>query len=270
MNLNNLQYFQDLAKKYRLQIIEKMSKVSAGHPGSILSMLDIVNALYNGGYVRINDNNELVDKVIISKGHAASALYPILVDLGILKKEEWDKWGNEKSLLRVFSNISIPGIDATSGSLGHGLGIAAGYAFSFKKRNIDNQVYVILSEGELYEGSIWESLLFINNYDLNNIKIIIDRNNLIILGNTEDCLKLNPIIDKISSFGFDCQEIDGHDYNDIFNSFESLFKKNTKSCIIANTIKGKGVKYFENKAEWHYWQNSITKEKIQEIIEELK
>ena len=270
MKNHNIENLIKLAKKYRSQIFDKMAKVGSGHPGSIFSMLDMVNVLYNAGYVRKNEKNQMHDKVIISKGHAASALYPILVDHNIIKQETWENWGNKESVLRVFSNIEIPGIDATSGSLGHGLGIAAGYALSFKKSNIDKKIYVIISEGELYEGSIWESLLFINHYNLNNIKIIIDKNNLMILGSPEDCLKLSPIDKKFESFGFKTKEIDGHDYTAILNEFDNLFLDNSKSCIIANTIKGKGIQFFENKAEWHYWQKSISNEQIKSISAELK
>ena len=134
------------------------------------------------------------------------SLIPVVVDLRrkiIENQKNWDNWGeSEDSILRIFGNTNIPGIDATSGSLGHGIGIGAGYAYSFKQRGLDTKVFVIISEGELYEGSIWESLLFVNHYDLKNLHLIIDRNNLVILGNTEECLKLEPIDKKILSQQF--------------------------------------------------------------------
>ena len=160
--MHNLDFYKKKSSELRLDIFRKFCEVRQGHPGSIYSMLDIVVALYYGNYLKFNtDKNEFDDKIIISKGHAASCLYPILVDKGVIDKKEWLNWGKEKdSILRIFGNTSIPGIDATSGSLGHGLGIGAGYALSFKKRNLKNKVFVIISEGELYEGSIWETLMF--------------------------------------------------------------------------------------------------------------
>ncbi|MDC6448468.1 transketolase, partial [Alphaproteobacteria bacterium] len=210
------------------------------------------------------------DKVIISKGHAASCLYPILAEKGVIQEKDWLNWGTEKeSILKIFGNTSIPGIDATSGSLGHGLGIGAGYALSFKKRNLNKKVFVIISEGELYEGSVWETLMFANHQNLNNLHLIIDRNNLMILGDTEDCVKLEPIKDKIESFGFETTEINGHDYSELLSTYDKHFINNKNcNCIIANTIKGKGIKQFENNAKWHYWSGLSTDEE-NKILKEL-
>ena len=268
--MKNIDFFLNKSKELRKVLFNKFYLTNGGHPGSVFSLLDSMVALYYGDFLnKDNKNNSILDKVIISKGHAASVLYPILVDMGVLNKNEFDNWGNKESILKIFSNISIPGIDATSGSLGHGLGIGAGYALSFKKRNINKNVYVVISEGELYEGSIWESLLFINHYQLTNLKILLDRNNLMILGNTEDCLKLNPIDEKLKSFGCKVTTIDGHNYNELLSSFDIISKDNNNiNCIILNTVKGKGVKMFENKAFWHYWQ-PITDEERNIINNEL-
>lgn len=271
--MSNNEFYLTKSKELRRSLFKKFCLTNGGHPGSVFSILDTMVALYYGDFLNMDrDNNKILDKVIMSKGHAASVLYPILVDKGVISKDQYDNWGvnnNKDSDLRIFSNVSIPGIDATSGSLGHGLGIGAGYALSFKKRNINRNVYVIISEGELYEGSIWESLLFINHYRLTNLKILLDRNNLMILGNTEDCIKLNPIEDKLKSFGCNVSTIDGHNYNELLTSFENISsdEKNI-NCLILNTVKGKGVSEFENKAYWHYWQN-ISDEKKKEIENEL-
>jgi len=269
--MDNLSFFIKKSKELRIKIFNKFCQTRQGHPGSIFSMLDLMVALYYGNYLKFDEkNNEYLDKVIISKGHAASCLYPILEEKGVLKHEDWKDWGVTDSKLKVFANISIPGIDATSGSLGHGLGIGAGYAFSFKERGLKNKVYVVISEGELYEGSIWESLLFINHYQLYNLHLIIDRNKLVILGDTEDCLKLEPIDKKLNSFGFETTTINGHDFNEILISYDNFFSDDNRknNCIIANTIKGKGISKFENKAKWHYW-NDISKEEEEEISKEL-
>ena len=175
--MRNISFFEEKAKDVRRSIFEKFVLLQQGHPGSVMSMTDLAVALYYGEYVRKdpNDPTKMYDKVIVSKGHATSTLYPILADLGVLPAAEWANWGRGDSGLRVFGNISMPGIDATSGSLGHGLGLAAGLALSFKRRGSDQRVFAIISEGEFYEGSIWESLLFISHHKLDNIFIVVDR-----------------------------------------------------------------------------------------------
>ena len=261
--------FENLAKKYRREMFEKLLALKQGHPGSIFSMIEIAVCLYHGGFVRFDDRRKkFIDKVLISKGHATATLYPILRDFGVLSLAEWKKWGSKKSLLRVFGNISIPGIDVTSGSLGHCIGVGAGMAIHYKRNNIDKNVYVVISEGELYEGSTWEALLFAKHNNLGNLKIIIDINSLIILGNTQDCLNLDPIKDKISGLGVNCLEVDGHNFSELISSFEKI--KNTKdvNCILAKTVKGKGSSIMENKKNWHYW-NSMTDEEIDKTRKEL-
>ena len=274
--MNNLSYFINKSQELRLRIFNKFCQTRQGHPGSIYSMLDLIVGLYYGNYIKFDKkNNEYLDKVIISKGHATSCLYPILEEKGVIKSEDWNNWGVKDSELRIFANNSIPGIDVTTGSLGHGIGIGAGYAYSFKERGSKSKVYVVISEGELYEGSIWESLLFINHYQLNNLHIIIDRNNLIVLGDTEDHLKLEPIDKKLEAFGFDTRTINGHDFNEILTTYDEFFSddNNKNNCIIANTIKGKGISKFENKVHWHYWnylsRSELNRKEEEEIIKEL-
>jgi transketolase len=167
----------------------------------------------------------------------------------------------------VFGNTSIPGVDATTGSLGHGLGVGCGLALSYKNDKIDKNVYVIISEGELYEGSTWEALLFAKHYNLSNLKIIVDQNSLIILGKTNECLKLSPIKKKLEGFGFDVVECDGHN----FTKLKKAFYKQTKNIkiILANTIKGKGFSIMENIPKWHYW-NSLSEDEITKCRQEIK
>ena len=247
---------EKICKNYRKELFEKFLEVGQGHPGSVFSLVEIVTTLFHKSFIRFDKSKHLFkDKIIISKGHATVSLYPILRDYGVIKKEDWENWGqkDKTSNLRVFGNTSIPGIDATTGSLGHGLGIACGMAYLYKKQEIDKKVYVVISEGELYEGSTWEALLFAAHHNLDNLNVIIDENSLIILGNTSDCLRLDPIIDKIKGFGFDVSQIDGHNINEIENALSK--KKNQTNIILAKTIKGKGFSIMENKANWHYWNN---------------
>ena len=180
MKVNDL---ENIAKKYRREMFEKFLETKQGHPGSVFSMMEIAVSLYHGGFVRFDERKKkFIDKVLISKGHATSTLYPILREHGIISEKEWKKWGKTKSQLRVFGNTSIPGIDITSGSLGHCVGAGAGMAVSYKNTGQDKKVYVVISEGELYEGSTWEGLLFAKHRELNNLTVIIDINSLIILG----------------------------------------------------------------------------------------
>ena len=260
---------QNLAKKYRKDLFEKLLKIKQGHPGSIFSMMEIVVSLYHGGFVRFDPKKKLfLDKVLISKGHATAALYPILKDFGVLPLKDWENWGQTNSLLRVFGNISIPGIDITSGSLGHCIGAGAGMAISYKRSNKDKKVYVVISEGELYEGSTWEALLFAKHNNLDNLTIIIDINSLIILGKTTDCLNLDPIKDKIEGLGIKAFEVDGHNLNDLISAFENSIKTNQFKCILAKTVKGKGSSIMENKKKWHYW-NAMNEEEIKLTRKEL-
>lgn len=255
----NTKSLEKQSNKYRYELFDKFVKIKQGHPGSIFSILDFLTVLFHKKYINIKAK-KTTDKIIISKGHATSALYPIYKKFNIIKAEDWDNWGTgKKSCLRIFGNISIPGIHCTTGSLGHGLGVAAGIATANLKNKIKQRIYVIISEGELYEGSTWETLLYIANYKLNNIKIIIDVNNLIILGKTDDCLKLNPIEKKIKGFGFSVKSIDGHNFSTL-NKYCKKLSKGTLQCLIINTVKGKGLSMMEDRPVWHYW-NTLTTEK---------
>jgi transketolase len=267
---NKVNDLEEIAKNYKRELFEKFLTVGQGHPGSVFSMLDIVVTLYHGGILNYNKEKKLFDeKVLISKGHATVALYPILVNFGIIPKKEWDNWGKEKTILRVFGNHSIPGIDVTSGSLGHGIGVGAGIALSNKLKKNSKKVYTVISEGELYEGSTWEAMLFASHNKLDNLVIVIDVNSLIILGSTEDCLNLNPIKEKLDGMNFNIVECDGHNYNSLLESFNCETQVGKPTCIIANTVKGKGLSIMENKANWHYW-NPLNKDQIEICRKELK
>jgi transketolase len=267
--MTKLSEYEQLGKDYRKQLFEKFLATKQGHPGSVFSMMDIAVILYHGGFVRFDSNKKVfTDRVVISKGHATAALYPIMKNFGVLPEKEWENWGQSSSLLRVFGNTSMPGIDVTSGSLGHGVGVGAGMALAAKARNDDTRVYSVISEGELYEGSTWEGLLFAHHHELDNLTIIIDVNNLIILGGTDDCLKLNPIKDKIAGFGIDTIEVNGHDFDDLNSAFKADLEKSGLTCMVVNTVKGKGVSFMENKNNWHYF-NPMSDDQIEQARKEL-
>jgi len=264
MDSHELDFIKKLANNYRKELFEKFVEVGQGHPGSTFSMLDIVTTLYYGGYMDYRkDSNRFANKLLISKGHATVALYPILKHFEIIPKEDWDNWGKGlPTQLRVFGNVSIPGVDMTSGSLGHGVGVGAGMAIA----NPHNHVHTIISEGELYEGSTWEALLFVAHRQIRNMTIFIDINNLIILGKTDDCLMLNSIREKLSGFPFDLYTVDGHNPNSIAAALDAGAYQ--PKIILCNTVKGKGFSLMENKPEWHYMQ-AITPEQIEQCRKEI-
>jgi len=184
--------YKKKAYEIRKDLFEKFYLLNEVHTGSVFSILDVLIVLYYGGFIRLR-NNIPVDDLIISKGHATVGQYPILKDLKVIKKKEWDNWGKKKSILKMFGNNYIPGIKTATGSLGHGIGFATGIGYFSKKDKINKNVYVIISEGELYEGSTWEALLLLADLKLDNVTIILDINNNIILGNPKECLNLGNI-----------------------------------------------------------------------------
>ncbi len=231
-------------------------KSQRGHVPSCFSSAEMVISLFYGGLVKTTPKQPKSrerDTVIVSKGHAAMVLYPVLADLGFYPKEEIAKFCQPDGLLRMYADHSIPGIEAICGSLGHGFTIGAGYALAAKKDKKDFKSYVILGDGELYEGSIWETAMFAAHYELNNLIAIVDRNSLCILNDTEQCIKLNPIEDKFKAFGWETVTVDGHSYKDIFRGFNEIEQRKSKKpvAIIANTVKGKGISFMENKVQWH-------------------
>ena len=276
MTKTNIKDLESKSKWLRRTCFEMLLSANQGHPGSILSQIEILISLYYGGIIKYFKNEPYHpdrDKIIISKGHAAMSLYPIFADIGYFDKEELKKFGRSDSMLKLFGNISIPGIDCTSGSLGHGLGVGCGFAYSAKMKNAKINTFIILSEGEMYEGSIWESALFASHHSLDNLIVILDRNRNIILGDTEDCLALEPIKDKWASFGFQVEDVDGHSITDIIDTFIKFDKtKDKPKLLIANTIKGKGISFMENKSFSHYWSplsdDLIKKARLELTIDE--
>ena len=232
---------ENKSKKYRQQIFEFKVMSKFGHLASCLSCVDIVNSLYNDPQT---DFDHVNDTLIFSKAHGSPAVYPVLAELGYYPENELEKYCKPEGMLRLHSDKSIPGCHFVGGSLGNGVGFAAGLAYDKSKK-----VYVILGDAELYEGSVWETLLFISHHKLNNVHLIIDRNGLGILGNTEELLALEPLSEKFESFGFDVTTIDGHDFDQMRSAFRSTGDK--PRVTIANTIKGKGVSYMEGVWQYH-------------------
>ncbi len=243
------------SKWLRKEIFEMVVKVNQGHIASAFSQCEIVISLFYGGILNYNAGEpdyDLRDRFIVSKGHSAMGVYPILSDIGYFDKNELKKYGTPEGILRIYGDKSIPGVDSTSGSLAQAPGIACGFALAAKNDQKDIYSYVILSDGEHYEGSLWESAMFASHNSLDNLIFIVDRNRQIILGNSEDCLRIEPLKEKWESFGWNVFNVNGHNYIQLLEAFKKAKQPNGKpNVIIADTVKGKGVSYMENVTRWH-------------------
>jgi transketolase len=246
------------AKNVREHIITISNKGGA-FIGSALSCTDLIISLYKN-FLNVNkDNYQTKDRdyFFLSKGHAVPALYGVLVELGLLEKERLNNHLQANDNIYWHPNSKIPGIDFHSGSLGHSLSIAVGVAVDIKLEGSKNKVAVLMGDGELNEGSIWESLLIANAYKLDNLLIIIDRNQIQANLHTEELIPLNPLNLKFESFGCSVKQIDGHNFIDLNDTLKSFpFEKNRPSVIIADTIRGKGIKSIENKINKWFVENN--------------
>ena len=244
-----------MSVKIRKHIIEMLYKAKSGHPGGSLSAVDALVALY---FVHMKHNpkkphDQNRDRFILSKGHAAPALYAVLAECGYFSVEELNKLRTINCMLQGHPVcVYVPGVEASTGSLGHGLSFANGVALAGKLDKKDYRVYTLLGDGETGEGQIWEAAAVAAHYKLDNLTALIDRNFLQIDGHTEDVLKLESVMDRWGSFGWNTIEIEGHDIGQILNALkEGDSIKNKPTVIILNTTKGKGVSFMENNIDFH-------------------
>ncbi len=237
----------------RQEIFELVMAKKKGHVPSCFSMNELVVALYYGGYVRFPEDWSLRDRVLVSKGHASIGLYPILIERGLISPSEVAKFTEADGLLRMYADPSIPGIESVTGSLGHGLGIACGHALAAKLDGLSYNTYAIVGDGECYEGSVWETMMFAAHHELNNFCMIVDRNRMCIMDETENCVRIEPLEEKLKAFGFETHVLNGHRYAEILPALSNFAARKGKkpTAILANTVKGKGISYMENKAGWH-------------------
>lgn len=252
--------FDELVKKtswVRNQILEMIVSANKGHIGGAFSCTDILVTLYYGGILRCDPNDpdwSGRDRFILSKGHSCVALYAILADLGFFSISELNSFCQKGSMLGGHPDRNIPGIEADTGSLGHGLGIAAGLALSAKIDKKDFMSVVLLGDGECYEGSVWESAMFAEHHQLSNLIAIVDRNQQGVTDFTEDCNRLEPFADKWRAFDWDVKTINGHSFGELLDTFKDFRCRRSVRplVIIASTIKGKGVSFMEGKLQWHH------------------
>ena len=218
---------------------------------SSLSAIDIFVALYYGGVLRFNAAqplDEQRDRCVISKGHGSICMYPILADLGYFPLAELQRVCQAGSFLGGIPDPVIPGYETVNGSLGHGLGVATGMAFGLKRKRSDRSVFVVVGDGELHEGANWEAIMFASQHKLDNLHLIVDNNSISMLGYTDDIVSHDPLLERLSAFGWDCIEVDGHDVTAVQ---AALLKMKASSsgkpkALIAKTLKGHGVPGLEN------------------------
>jgi len=230
-------------------------RANASHIGSALSIADIMAVLYCTVLGKDKDNPEWKDRdrFILSKGHACVAIYAVLAESGYFDKSELESYGTDYSNFMTHISHKVPGVEFSTGSLGHGLPFGVGKALAAKKQGSDWRTFVLLGDGEMDEGSNWEAMMFASHHQLDNLVAIIDYNKLQSLTTVADTLGIEPLAHKLEAFGWCAKEIDGHDHTSLELALSSTPWENGKpSVLIAHTVKGKGVSYMENSVDWHY------------------
>lgn len=247
---------EEKAHYIRNQILDMCVRAGTGHITSSFSCTEILVALYYGGILRYDVSNPEWgdrDRFVLSKGQASPILYSILADIGFFPKTQLDKFCEADGPFGVHLQCDISGVEVTTGSLGHGLGIAAGMALAARMDRKPYMTFVLLGDGECHEGSIWESAMFTGHHKLNNLIAIVDRNWLCVTDFTENCVSLNPLDEKWKAFGWEVININGHSFEKILNALDGFRSRrlNKPLVVIADTVKGKGISFMENQPLWH-------------------
>lgn len=245
----------EIAKDIRKKVYQIAHYAGGGHMGAAFSMADIISVLYFDDVLRYDAKNpewEERDKFILSKGHAGYALYAVLARAGYFPEEELWHVGHVGSKFGGHPKMhDIPGVEASTGALGHGLSFAIGIAYANKVDHRDSHIYVVLGDGECQEGSIWEGALSAPTLELDNLTVIVDHNKLQAMDDLENIVHMKPFADKWRAFGWNVVEIDGHNYTEIKEALLTR-REGKPTLVVANTIKGKGVSFMENVPIWHY------------------
>jgi transketolase len=255
-----------IAKNVAKNIVTLAHKNKASHIGGSLSVLDVLVVLYGKimKYDTKNPNYESRDRLLYSKGHACLALYATLYEMGFYSLESLNTFTADGSYFTSHVNHKVPGIELSTGSLGHALNVACGIALAGKIKHKKWRVFTIVSDGELDEGSNWEALLFAPHHQLNNLTVIVDYNKIQSFGDVKNVLNLEPLKDKLVAFGWHTVEINGHNHQEIEASLLGATTQQKPTIIIANTIKGNGIPFMENELAWHY--KSPSDEQLQQAL----
>ena len=268
--MNNLE-LEKLANEIRKSIVTAVHSAKSGHPGGSLSSADIFTYLYFEE-MNIDPKNPKMegrDRFVLSKGHGSPTLYTILADLGYFDKKELETFRQFGSLCTSYPDMRTPGIDMVSGSLGNGLSTGIGMALNAKRKKDTYDTYVVLGDGELQEGLVWEAAMAASYHRLSNLTAIVDCNGLQINGWVNDVMTIEPLADKWKSFGWSVIEIDGHDIRELLVAFHRAKQMRNPTAIIAYTVKGKGVEFMEDVAYWHSLTPNADQpiEKMQKYLE---
>nr|WP_315463734.1 transketolase [uncultured Rhodoferax sp.] len=259
---------QRLATEVRGRILRMVHKAKASHVASALSIVDILAVLYGQVMVKnpLDPQWSRRDRFILSKGHGCAAVYATLATVGYFPVEKLDSYGDDHSWLMNHISHHVTGVEFSTGSLGHGLPFAVGKALAAKKRGQEWRTFVVVSDGEMDEGSNWEGLLFAAHQQLQNLTVIIDYNKLQSLGTVDETLRLEPLVDKLTAFGCSPIEINGHDHGALAGALK-VVDESRPTIVVAHTIKGKGVSFMENRVEWHY--KNPNDEQLRQALAEL-
>jgi transketolase len=263
-----MQDARELARSIRRTVLDQSKRAGVGHIGSALSIADIVAALY-GGILRLSDPDDPErDRFVLSKGHASLALYAALHERGLLSSEELGTYCGDGTRLGTHPERDVPGIDFSTGSLGHGLSTAAGAALAARLDSSARRVFCLISDAECNEGSTWEAAMFAAHHRLSNLVAILDANGQQALGYTEQVLDLSPLAERWRAFGWEAIEVDGHDLEAIAAAAEGLDTEGgPPHVLVARTTFGHGVSFMEGRIEWHYWP--MTDEQYEQAVAEI-
>lgn len=274
-DVSEIKFLEEKAKEVRRSIVTLFGKVGGGHFGGSLSAVEVVVALYYGIlHIRPHEPNwPDRDRFILSKGHACPALYTVLADKGYFPKDVFNNFEELDNPLTMHPDMrKVPGIDMSTGSMGHGLSVGVGMALAGQLDKKDYRVFVLMGDGETQEGSVWEAVMAASHFKLDNLIAIVDRNYLSVDGFVEEIISIEPIVERWKNFGWQVTEIDGHNMSEVVNALEQArITGNGHKCpkvIIARTVKGKGVSFMENKRECH--RIDITPEQVKLALSELK
>ncbi len=261
---------KQLARLARSSALSMVHRAKASHIASALSIADILAVLYSrvANIDPSDPHNPQRDRFILSKGHACVALYATLAECGFFSKDDLQTYGRDHSVLMNHVSHKVPGVEFSTGSLGHGLPFGTGKALAAKIRKSSWRTFVLMSDGELGEGSNWEALMFAAHHRLDNLVAIIDYNKLQSLTTVAETLGVEPLLDKFRSFGWSVREVDGHDHDALYEVLSTApWEAGKPSIVIAHTVKGKGVSFMENLVEWHY--RSPSTEQLAAALAEL-
>ena len=262
---------RNIAQKLRADAVRMIHRSRASHLGSCLSVADILASLY-WRILRVNPEQpewEQRDRFILSKGHSAAILYATLARRGFFDVSELDEYSRYGSRLTGHATSGVPGVELSSGSLGHGLPVACGIALAAKRAALPFRAFVLLSDGELDEGSNWEAMLFAPQHRLDNLVAVVDYNKIQSFGRVEDVLALEPLAAKFRAFRWSVREVDGHNMEELVTAFDQLpFEAGKPSLLLAHTVKGKGVSFMEDELSWHY--KSPSEEQLALALRELE